>query len=272
MFTDVVEQVPPAQRIASPPPEPHHRQDHDHDHDHSPERSACPEARWNDKAGRLNLYSENVLQEPQSTDVVNRESIANLATTRQQWETIFTSAEPEDSNHPKPKKKSPPKWQVRMPYTEKTHTGPATVTSSNNSNNSVEPESPPPHQTHHPHQTSTMAEADRESAIEREIRLAVEREETLKREQEERLQQLPRQVPQQQQQQQQQQRGFLASSMESSTESERQQPSFHELTEADRGSEFLINERVVQQEDAEQEESLQRGFAHQVRMSLWTYC
>ena len=225
-----MEQAPPAQQSVDPQAE----------REPSPERAASPEARWNDKAGRVNLYSENVVQEPQSTDVVNRESIANLATTRRQWESIFTS-EPEESN-PKPKK-NPPKWQVRLPYAEKTHTSPATVTS----NASTEPESPSPSH------TSNMAEADTESAIEREIRLAMEREAMLKREQEERLRQ-------------QSQRGFQVSSMESSTESELQ-PSFHELTEADRGSEFFINERVVQQEDAEQEESLQRGFAHQVRSS-----
>ena len=211
--------------------------------EHIPERAASPEARWNDKTAKVNLYSENVVQEPQSTDVVNRESIANLATTRRQWENIFTS-EPEEAN-PKPKK-NPPKWQVRMPYTERTHhPGPANVTSVA----VTEPESPPPAH------NSIMDDADTESAIEREIRLAVEREEMLKREQEERQRQVSQQP----------QRGFKVSSMESSTESELQ-PSFHELTEADRGSEFFINERVVQQEDSEQEESLQRGFAHQVKL------
>ena len=110
--TDVVEQVPAAQQSVGPQAE----------REPSPERAASPEARWNDKVGRVNMYSENVVQEPQSTDVVNRESIANLATTRRQWENIFTS-EPEESN-PKPKK-NPPKWQVRLPYACLLYTSPS---------------------------------------------------------------------------------------------------------------------------------------------------
>ncbi|XP_070195624.1 hepatoma-derived growth factor-related protein 2-like isoform X2 [Littorina saxatilis] len=221
---DVVEPAPPSQQGAT-----------------SPERSTSPEAKWTDKHGKVALYSENIVQEPTSSEEVDRESIANLSTTRRQWETIFT---PDSKEESKPTKKNPPKWQVRMPYNEKTAPGPDTVLTTTTTAES--PESPPP--TPRQNKTTKMANSDTESAIEREIRLATEREEMLKREHEDRMKMSQHQLK--------------ASSMESSTESELQ-PSYHELTEADRGSEFLINERVVQQEDAEQEESLQRGFGHQ---------
>ena len=213
----------------------------------SSDRTQGPEARWSDKTGKVNLYSENVVKEADSTDEVDRESIANLATTRRQWESIF-STEPKEDSTSKPKK-NPPKWQVRMPYAEKTAAGPATVTATTVSADSESPPSTP---------SSSMA--DTESAIEREIRLALEREEMLKREQEERVRQASLQP----------QRTYQVSSMESSTESELQ-PTFHELAEADRGSEFFINDQAVQREDAEREESLQKGFSQQVGMGECVY-
>lgn len=198
----------------------------------SPERSVSPQAKWSDNTGRLNLYSENVVQEPDSTEVVDRESIANLATTRRQWERIVTVETPQE---PAPKK-NPSKWQVRVPYAEKAASSPVIVTTDNSAEvASLAPDKSP-----------ALNAAAMESNIEREIRLTVEREEMLKREQEERVHSRNK-VP----------------SMESSTESELLQPTFHELTEADRGSEFLMNESRVQHEDSMQEESLQKAFHHQ---------
>ncbi|XP_076462659.1 uncharacterized protein LOC143295010 isoform X2 [Babylonia areolata] len=229
-FFEVKEPAPPAEQSGIPHPQDVYVSDH----------NDTPEARWQEKSDKVNLYSENVVREPDSTEVVDRESIANLASTRRQWEAIFTSSDPKDESAAKPRK-NPPRWEVRMPYAEKTCAGPATVSA-----NPVteEPDSPTLQQ------TSGMA--DTESAIEREIRLAMEREEMLRREQEERLRQLSLQG----------QPGVKVSSMESSTESELQ-PSFHELAEADRGSEFFVHHSMQQQEDAEREESLQQGFSHQ---------
>ncbi|KAL8610621.1 hypothetical protein ACOMHN_006340 [Nucella lapillus] len=233
-FREVKEQAPAAEQTDTP---------RSQDASFGSEHGDSTEARWHGKSDKVNLYSENVLKESDSSEVVDRESIANLTTTRRQWEAIFTS-EPKEEPAPKPKK-NPPKWEVRMPYAEKIGVGPATVTA-NNTTEEEEPESPPP-----PTHTANMA--DTESAIEREIRLAVEREEMLRREQEDRIRQLSHQA---------QRGGKGGSSMESSTESELQ-PSYHELAEADRGSEFFMQDRSVQQEDSEREESSQRGFNHQ---------
>jgi hypothetical protein len=209
------------------------------------------------------LYSENVVQEPESTEVVDRESIADLATTRRQWESIFhdpTTSQPA----PKPTKKSTPKWQVRMPYTEKTPTGQTSSTNAASSEDGpvsgggvVEVEEVVK-------TTSSMdSGVDMESAIEREIRLALEREESLKKEKELRHGQAPptsSQAPPPSSTTQAQ-----LSSMESSQTDSELQPSFHEMTEADRGSEFMVNEQRAIQEDALQEESLQKSFHGRVR-------
>ena len=70
----------------------------------------------------MHRCSENVLKEGDTTEAVDRESIANLSSTKKQWETIFTSnVSPTGGNTETSggKKKAQPKWEVRLPYKEK---------------------------------------------------------------------------------------------------------------------------------------------------------
>lgn len=180
-----------------------------------------PEAGWSEKQisdHKVNLYSENVLKEGDTTESVDRASIANLETTKKQWEHIFTNSPTQvDATV---KKKTTPKWEVRLPYTEK---HPATSPSQGYS--SIDnPSSPDHHEEEDPNMFKKPVV--QESAIEREIRLAHEREEMLRREKEEREKQSEQQKPQGQ--------NRMASYVSSSAESESNQPAFHELAEADR--------------------------------------
>ena len=182
-----------------------------------------PETGWKDRPEgvdlKVNLYSENVLKEGDTTEEVDRESIANLATTKKQWERQFSESTPPA---PAIKKKATPKWEVRLPYKEKNSVPPA---------NDVVKSTQQTVTSEHEGGAMPRGAGEMESAIEREIRLAHEREEMLRLEQEQRLkaEQEVNQKPMSSGQ------TIIASYEAAAEESESCQPAFNELTEADRG-------------------------------------
>ncbi|XP_052248907.1 uncharacterized protein LOC127856627 isoform X2 [Dreissena polymorpha] len=188
---------------------------------------------WEEKPEKVNLYSENIIQETENTDTVDRESISDLNSIRQQWEEKFKTEQTQEKTVPKPK---PPQqvrhWEVKLPTPLKKV--PADVVRTTKSDSESEPE------------TETMADTElsAESAIEREIRLATEREELLRKEQEERAKLQARQMAAAKKE------PFEATAVEQNNN----KPTFHEMTEADRGSELRQREDRIQQEMLEQQE------------------
>ncbi|XP_067679136.1 uncharacterized protein [Haliotis asinina] len=180
-----------------------------------------PDIGWTGQSNKVNLYSENIVQEGDTTEEVNRESIRDLSSTRQQWETILSPvAEKSESR----KKSTVRHWEVNFPNKRKSVTIEADQVDSSLTN-----------------MEDTQGKYANESAIEREIRLNMEREETLRREQEERK--LLRE------------KGKVDTTIyESVPKDDETKPMFHELTEADRGSEMWRRETIIQQELREQEE------------------
>ena len=174
---------------------------------------------------KVALYSKNVIQEKDTTDVVNRESIANLESTRKQWETILTPAETEQNSNLTKTSGTVRHWEVKIPSKTPPKQAPVVSEQSNG--------------------VTEMADTDvyaNESAIEREIRLAMEREEMIKKEQQERELNLK-------------QKGKVdVGIFQSNDEDESFKPNYHEMTEADRGSELWKRESLIQQELREQEE------------------
>lgn len=214
-----------------------------------------PEVGWKERSGDhgpVSLYSENVLKEGDTTDTVDRESIANLSSTKKQWETIFTSKASPSGNSPEAssiKKKAHPKWEVRLPYKEK-HLSPSldnSIVSSSEAKSDISLTSP-----------MSSSGLDTESAIEREIRLAHEREEMLKLEKAER-----EQMRQEQQQQQTgsigQGQSIIASYEASSAESESYHPAFDELTEADRGPDLWAQSRHRDRLEFQEDDKIGEG-------------
>lgn len=159
-----------------------------------------------------------MLKEGDTTESVDRESIADLSTTKKQWENIFTShnVNQEDLYV---KKKSAPKWEVRIPYKEKHITSSEHDSQSSQINGSEEDQGDNP--------DMFKKQTDSESAIEREIRLAHEREEVVKKEKEIREKHAHKQKNQGQ---------TIITSYEA--ESESFHPVYNELAEADRGSDL----------------------------------
>ncbi|XP_071119810.1 microtubule-associated protein futsch-like isoform X2 [Haliotis cracherodii] len=179
-----------------------------------------PDVGWTGRPNKVNLYSENVVQEANTTEEVNRESIRDLSSTRQQWETILSPvAEKTESQ----KKATVRHWEVNFPNKRKSVSIEADKVDV--SFTSME---------------DTQDRYANESAIEREIRLNMEREETLRREQEERKLLS--------------EKGKVNTTMYESVPKDETKPMFHELTEADRGSEMWKRETIIQQELREQEE------------------
>lgn len=109
---------------------------------------------------KINLYSENLIRESDTTEEVNREPIANIASTKKHWENLFQERNLQKGDEVKPRG-TVRHWEVKIHKYEK-----HAVNVENNNNN----------------MDTEMYE--NESAIEREIRLALEREELLKREKE----------------------------------------------------------------------------------------
>ena len=183
---------------------------------------------WEDKPDKVDLYSHNVIQENGNTEAVDRESIANLSTTRKQWENILKSNDT-DSQSQKKTVTQVRHWEVKLPTKSKVvpvDTVRTTLDSDSDVENEAKMEDP---------------ENMNESAIEREIRLAMEREELLRKEKEERSQ------------------IDVGPNMASKTafeqvEENNNKPTYHEMTEADRGSELQQREELIQQELAEQME------------------
>lgn len=182
---------------------------------------------WDEKPEKVNLYSENIIQETENTDTVDRESIANLSKARQQWETKTQVVD--DKTPRKPKQPQQVRhWEVKLPAPLKKVPADAVHTSKQDSDSESE----------------NMAETEfaNESAIEREIRLAMEREELLKKEQEERANLQDRQT------------ASVKKGPFEKIEQNNNKPTYHEMTEADRGSELQQQEEKIQLELQEQEE------------------
>lgn len=182
---------------------------------------------WEEKPDKVNLYSENIIQETENTEAVDRESIANLSRARQQWENKAQTGE--ETTPRKPKQPQQVRhWEVKLPTQLKRV--PADVIRTTKQDSDSESEN--------------MADTEHanESAIEREIRLAMEREELLKREQEERANLQERQV------------SSVKKEPFEKIEQNNNKPTYHEMTEADRGSELQQREELIQQELQEQEE------------------
>ncbi|WAR23717.1 hypothetical protein MAR_037386 [Mya arenaria] len=186
---------------------------------------------WDDKPEKVNLYSDNIIQESENTDAVDRESIANLSSIRQQWETKLKTGEKPVQSQSKAKQSQPVRhWEVKLPT--QLRKVPADVIRTTKTDSDSESEN--------------MADTDmsNESAIEREIRLATEREELLRKEKEEQAKLHARQ---------------MASSKKEPFENEvpeqnNNKPTYHEMTEADRGSELQQRENKIQRELLEQQE------------------
>lgn len=194
-----------------------------------------PEVGWVDKDledQKISLYSENVLQEGDTTEAVDRESIANLANTKKQWENILTSHNivQEETFI----KKTPPKWEVKLPYTERNKIS--------SDNLSFEEEGNETGFRDEEGKAMFKKHDDTESAIEREIRLAHEREEMMRREKEERQKVSEKQKGQ-----------TIIASYEA--ESESFHPAYNELAEADRGSDLWGVENGGRDEDDDGEVS-----------------
>lgn len=168
----------------------------------------------------IKLYSENVLQENDTTESIDRESISNLASTKQQWEHLMTNEQNVQTNASlkSPAKKTVKHWEVKLSNSTSKNTTNGEATMENGMTNG------------------------QESAIDREIRLAMEREDMLKREQEERQKLFEKQ------------RGVNSIAVKYEPPVVEKSPMFHEMTEADRGSEMQKQESIIQAELLEQQE------------------
>ncbi|XP_060082242.1 titin-like [Ylistrum balloti] len=188
--------------------------------------------KWEDVPEKVNLYSANVVDDGKTTEIVDRESIADLGSTRKQWETLFLSSTPSSAPKPTPKKAAVKHWEVKLPYK------PVGVV------NSAETTAEEP-----PSERKMEDEYANESAIAREIRLANEREEMLKREQEDRMELLKRQ-------EESKQTKTIATfeAQNNNNNNNELKTMYHEMTEADRGSELQRRETIIKQEIEEQQE------------------
>ncbi|KAK3602389.1 hypothetical protein CHS0354_026277 [Potamilus streckersoni] len=178
-----------------------------------------------DKPPKVNLYSDNIIQEKENSETVDRDSIANLASTRAHWESKFGKSFTEQSSKAASKSnKQVRHWEVKLPYKQ------LNISSS----------TPSGQVTSYPRMADI--DADNESAIDREIRLAMEREQMLKKEQEER------------EELQNRQNAFklVDTSAFEKIEQNNNKPTYHEMTEADRGSEMMERESRIQRELQEQ--------------------
>lgn len=191
---------------------------------------------WEEKPEKVNLYSQNVIQETDNTDTVDRDSIANLSNTRQHWETKLKPVEGSPQKpKPSPSAGKVRHWEVKLPTPLRTVPADAIRSTKDDSDS----------------ETDTMASTEyaNESAIEREIRLANEREELLRKEQEERLKLAERQNASQ---------AKISvketyKEQNNNGEEEDERATYYEMTEADRGSELQQREELIQLEIQEQE-------------------
>jgi len=184
---------------------------------------------WEEKPDKVDLYSKNIVEDSDTSEVVDCESIADLSSTRNRWESFCRSTSDEPVK-PVIKKNSTPakRWEVKLPY-KSDNNPPPYITS---------PRSPSP---------DNMSGRDvdlyaNESAIDREIRLANEREDMLRKEQEERIELLKRQAESKQ-------------NFENKNNNNKAfQTMYQEMTEADRGSALQKRETIIQQEIMENKE------------------
>lgn len=196
---------------------------------------------------KVNLYSENILKEEETTDQVDRGSIADLAAIKKHWEERFETEEAEKT----PVKKAQRvvrHWSVKL----------SNIPGKPNRTNESTPEV-----VNRNLEDMTAINDDyneNESAIEREIRWAMEREEMLRQEQEQR--QLLREKMALQQQEQQHSGVQTQQIIEhyENTDKEKFKPTYHEMTEADLGHEISKKEAIKEQEMRQQKELvLQNG-------------
>lgn len=187
-----------------------------------------------------------MVQEKETTESVDRESIADLSITRSHWEQFMKKPTNSQSDFPvKPSKTTVRHWEVQTKYK------PVNVEPPVNAKTEQILKSEPISQNKFGESTTVTDDMDpysNESAIEREIRLAMERENMLKREQSERMELQARQ------------KGTSVSEPPVTPDHDFK-PTYHEMTEADRGSEMSQREAVIQQEIEDlqlREQSLQR--------------
>lgn len=182
----------------------------------------------------LALYSKNIVQEKDTTESVNRESIADLSSTRSHWEQFLKKPTSPEPSPAKPSKSTVRHWDVQTKYK------PASVEPPINTKTEEVPASEPISLNVQFGESTTITDDmdpySNESAIEREIRLAMERENMLKREQNERLELQTRQ------------KGISMNEPPANTTDNEFKPTYHEMTEADRGSEMSQRESVIRQE------------------------
>ncbi|KAL5021928.1 hypothetical protein ScPMuIL_001083 [Solemya velum] len=209
------------------------------------DEDVVPDATFETSDG-IALYSKNVVQEKETTESVDRESIADLSITRSHWEQFMKKPTNSQSDFPvKPSKTTVRHWEVQTKYK------PVNVEPPVNAKTEQSLKSEPISQNKFGESTTVTDDMDpysNESAIEREIRLAMERENMLKREQSERMELQARQ------------KGTSVSEPPVTPDHDFK-PTYHEMTEADRGSEMSQREAVIQQEIEDlqlREQSLQR--------------
>ena len=183
---------------------------------------------WEEKPDKVDIDNDNEVEE---TEKISHESIANLNTTRKQFE-AFSKHKEETTPH-KPKQPQQVRhWEVKLPTPLKRVPAKPEPKKDDSDSDSED----------------KMADTENanESAIEREIRLAMEREEMLRKEQDERAKLQER---------------YDASPVKiinkdpfENVEQNNNKPTYYEMTEADRGSELQQREDQIQLELFEQEE------------------
>lgn len=194
---------------------------------------------------KVNLYSENILKEEETTDTVDRGSIADLVAIKKHWEARFESEET-DNVPVKKAQRVVRHWSVKLPNipgkpNNKTDTANLEVVNRNNQD--------------------TMNINDdyneNESAIEREIRWAMEREEMLRQEHEQRqiLREKMAMKKEQEEMVKAQLNGVQTQQIiehYENTDKEKFKPTYHEMTEADLGHEIAKKEAIKEFEMRQQ--------------------
>ena len=193
-----------------------------------PSQPDVAHARWTNNDNRLSLYTSNIQKETESSEAVDRDSIAEISITRELWEKVLDPVTCE-SQRIAVAIKALPRWQVRVPYCK-----PFSETSISGNKPSVE---------------DLASHNEMENAIASDILLSVERERLVK-EDHERIQFFAGT------------RDVRSPSMCSSSESGELLPgNYNELAESDRGAQFYEQNCATNQENPKRDEALQRNIS-----------
>ena len=201
---------------------------------------------------KVNLYSENVLKEEETTEHVDRGSIADLAAIKKHWEDRFVTEEAE-----KPPVKKTQRvvrhWSVKL----------SNVPGRPN-NRKDEPTAEIVNRNYENMTAINDDYNENESAIEREIRWAMEREEMLRQEQEQRQYMREKMALKEQEEEEEKKHNGVQTQQiiehYENTDKEKFKPTYHEMTEADLGHEIAKKEAIKELEMRQQKELvLQNG-------------